>query len=46
MKATRDEDVAGDVLKLLGEDGLNTLRTGSFKLFKHPLPEFLTILNL
>jgi len=25
---------------------LNTLRTGSFKLFKRPLPEFLTILTL
>jgi len=27
-------------------DGLNTLRTGSFKLFKRPLPGFLTILTL
>jgi len=27
-------------------DDLNTLRTGSFKLFKRPLPEFLTILTL
>ena len=25
---------------------LNTLRTGSFKLFKHPFPGFLTILTL
>jgi len=25
---------------------LNTLRTGSFKLFKRPFPEFLTILTL
>jgi len=27
-------------------DALNTLRTGSFKLFKRPLPGFLTILTL
>ena len=26
--------------------GINTLRTGSFKLFKRPLPGFLTILTL
>jgi len=28
------------------EGKLNTLRTGSFKLFKHPFPGFLTILTL
>ena len=27
-------------------DDVNTLRTGSFKLFKHPFPGFLTILTL
>jgi len=29
-----------------GDCNLNTLRTGSFKLFKHPFPGFLTILTL
>ena len=28
------------------EDNINTLRTGSFKLFKRPFPVFLTILTL
>jgi len=28
------------------EIGLNTLRTGSFKLFKRPFPGFLTTLTL
>jgi len=28
------------------QNDINTLRTGSFKLFKHPLPGFLTILTL
>ena len=28
------------------EDNITTLRTGSFKLFKRPLPRFLTILTL
>ena len=31
---------------LVDADDLNTLRTGSFKLFKRPLPGFLTILTL
>jgi len=30
----------------LGEVLINTLRTGSFKLFKRPFPELLTILTL
>jgi len=29
-----------------GEYNINTLRTGSFKLFKRPLPGFLIILTL
>jgi len=28
------------------EHYFNTMRTGSFKLFKHPFPGFLTILTL
>jgi hypothetical protein len=28
------------------KENVNTLRTGSFKLFKSPFPVFLTILNL
>jgi hypothetical protein len=28
------------------KDSINTLRTGSFKLFKRPFPGFLTILTL
>jgi len=34
------------VLLILEDEGINTLRTGSFKLFKRPLPRFLTILTL
>jgi len=30
----------------LNDNNVNTLRTGSFKLFKRPFPGFLTILTL
>ena len=35
----------GGRVQILGHN-LNTLRTGSFKLFKRPFPKFLTILTL
>ena len=37
---------AGIMANSLTKFRLNTLRTGSFKLFKRPFPEFLTILTL
>ena len=40
----RPEREAGHLL--VSSDEVNTLRTGSFKLFKRPFPGFLTILTL
>jgi len=39
-------DFSGLVNYLNASHAVNTLRTGSFKLFKRPLPGFLTILTL
>ena len=44
-RTRREKEGDGEEIERAGND-INTLRTGSFKLFKRPFPGFLTILKL